>query len=181
MAETVDNRVPLLERLRMLFIISANLDELFEIRIANLKRQLSRGLVGLDTPMLPDKHLAELSRLTHPLVDRLYQILNEILLPELAEQKVFFLSPSHWTQEQAAWLKSFFRSEVSPLVSPIALDLAHPFPKLVNKSLNFIVSLQGKDALGVTAVWLLSMPRVHSRALFNYLTILRRQEIILFI
>jgi polyphosphate kinase len=147
--QALDEVHPLLERLGFLRIFSSNLDEFFEIRVAGLKRQLSlgRAVPGPDG-MLPKELLTRISDLCHDAVDRQYRILNEILLPAMAQENIRFLKREEWTDKQANWVKKYFREQVYPVLTPIGLDPAHPFPKVVNKSLNFIVSLEGKDAFG---------------------------------
>jgi len=98
--------------------------------------------------MLAEEILKEISRTTHEAVDRQYHILNNILLPALREEGVDFLRREDWTEAQIEWVKKYFREQIYPVLTPIALDPSHPFPRLVNKSLNFIVSLDGKDAFG---------------------------------
>ncbi len=145
----LDPDIPLLERLNYALICSANLDEFFEIRVAHLQLQAirqpnSKTLDGYD----PRQVLQAISQMTHQLVSEQYLVLNEQLFPALAEAGIRFVPEEQWTPTQAAWVKQYFRTRVLPLLSPIALDPAHPFPRLVNKSLNFIVSLTGKDAFG---------------------------------
>ena len=147
--QAMDERHPLLERLNFLLIFSDNMDEFFEIRVAELKERLETG-TGRPGPdgMLPGEVLAEISRITHEAVERQYRTLNDVLLPRLAEEGVRFLRREQFTQAQEAWVKRYFRDQIYPVLTPIALDPAHPFPRLVNKSLNFIVSLEGEDAFG---------------------------------
>ena len=144
-----DERHPLMERLNFLLIFSSNMDEFFEIRVAALQNQLETGAAspGPDG-MLPGEILNQISTIAHEAVNRQYRLLNDVLLPALAEEGVNFLRREDWTQEQADWVKRYFRDQIYPVLTPIALDPAHPFPRLVNKSLNFIVPLDGKDAFG---------------------------------
>jgi polyphosphate kinase len=144
-----DERVPLLERLKFLCISCSNLDEFFEIRVAGLKQMIKLGtpLVGQDG-VTPSELFAEVSSRTHTLVDEQYRVLNEVLIPALEKEKIRFVRRSEWTPEQDAWLRSYFQNELLPVLSPLGLDPAHPFPRILNKSLNFIVSLSGKDAFG---------------------------------
>lgn len=145
----LDERVPLLERLRFLLIFSSNMDEFFEIRVAGLKGQiaLDHEFVGPDG-ILPRRALAEISVIAHREIERQYAILNQRLLPELADHGIRIVRRSKWTHKQTLWVRHFFHHEVAPLVTPIGLDPTHPFPLLVNKSLNFIVRLEGVDAFG---------------------------------
>ena len=147
--QAMDEHHPLMERLNFLLIFSSNMDEFFEIRVAGLKNRLETG-TGRPGPdgMLAEEVLAEVARVTHDAVQRQYHILQNILLPALAEEGVHFLRREDWTPAQTEWVKKYFRDQIYPVLTPIALDPAHPFPRLVNKSLNFIVSLDGKDAFG---------------------------------
>jgi polyphosphate kinase len=146
--QAVDPLHPLLERLNFLLIFSRNLDEFFEIRVAGLLQQLPwERAVGPDG-MRAQEVLERLSAVCHAAVERQYRILNEDLLPALAAENIRFLKRDELTAPQSAWVKQYFREQVLPVLTPIGLDPAHPFPRLVNKSLNFIVSLEGKDAFG---------------------------------
>jgi polyphosphate kinase len=144
-----DLRIPLLERVRFLCISCANLDEFFEIRVASLKELLEAGAVqgGPDGLLVPDQLKAIRARCVH-LVDEQYQLLNDVLMPELAQSGVVFLSADGWTEAQTAWLADYFGREVEPVLSPLALDPARPFPKILNKSLNFAVVVEGEDGFG---------------------------------
>jgi polyphosphate kinase len=144
-----DSRVPLLERVRFLCISCANLDEFFEIRVAGLKELLEAGAVqgGPDGLSVPEQLRAIRLRAVH-MVDEQYQLLNDVLMPELAKNGVVFLSPDTWTQAQAIWLAEYFGREVEPVLSPLALDPARPFPKVLNKSLNFAIVVEGEDGFG---------------------------------
>nr|WP_090724166.1 polyphosphate kinase 1 [Neptunomonas qingdaonensis] len=159
--QALDVRYPLLERLMFLLIFSSNLDEFFEIRVADQLRQLKYGreTVGPDA-MYPKKVLEKIREISLINVDRQYRILNEIMFPEMEQQGIHFLRRRDWTPEQLEWIKTFFEEKVVPVISPIGLDPAHPFPRLVNKSLNFIVQLDGKDAFGrETGLAIIPAPR----------------------
>jgi polyphosphate kinase len=144
-----DRRIPLLERVRFLCISCANLDEFFEIRVASLKELLEAGAVqgGPDGLSVPDQLKAIRARAVS-LVAEQYELLNDVLMPELSAGGVFFVSPDTWTEAQAAWLAEYFEREVEPVLSPLALDPARPFPKILNKSLNFAVVVEGEDGFG---------------------------------
>src|SRR5690606_10673066 len=147
--QAMDERHPLMERLNFLLIFSSNMDEFFEIRVAQLRNRMeTRTGVPAADGLYPEETLKRISEISHEAVNRQYHILNDILLPALAEEGVHFLRREHWSAEQAEWVKRYFRDQIYPVLTPIALDPAHPFPRLVNKSLNFIVSLDGKDAFG---------------------------------
>ncbi len=147
--QALDERTPLLERLKFLLIFSRNMDEFFEIRVAGLKGQiaLDHEMIGPDG-IAPKRALAEISEIAHRQIERQYTILNERILPELVTHGIRIVRRTQWTHKQKLWVRRYFREEVAPLVTPIGLDPTHPFPLLVNKSLNFIVRLDGVDAFG---------------------------------
>ncbi|WEK31196.1 MAG: polyphosphate kinase 1 [Candidatus Pseudomonas phytovorans] len=147
--QALDENYPLLERLKFLLIFSSNLDEFFEIRVAGLKKQINfaREQAGADG-LQPHQALARISELVHIEVDRQYAILNDVLLPELEKHQIRFIRRRYWTPKLKTWVRRYFRDEIAPIITPIGLDPTHPFPLLVNKSLNFIVELEGVDAFG---------------------------------
>jgi len=162
-----DPSVPLLERLRFLCITSSNLDEFFEIRVAGLKQQVAYGASqrGPDN-LSPQEQLSRISDVAHRLVDDQYHVLNDDLLPALASEGIRFLKRSQWNARQAGWVRSYFNRELLPLLSPLGLDPAHPFPRILNKSLNFLVTLEGKDAFGRdTGVAIVGAPRALPRVI----------------
>jgi polyphosphate kinase len=144
-----DKSVPLLERLRFLCISSTNLDEFFEIRVAGLKEQVKYGSVqtGADN-MTPVEMLKRISEVCRDLVSEQYRLLNEVLIPDLAKEKIRIIRRANWKPKHTRWVKRYFNRELLPVLSPIGLDPAHPFPKVLNKNLYFIISLEGKDAFG---------------------------------
>lgn len=144
-----DASTPLLERLRFLTISSSNLDEFFEIRVAGLKQQIAAGVAKAGPDGLrPHEVLPRVAEFARQLVVEQYRILNEHLLPALDREGIRILKRSTWNPARRRWIQRYFEREVLPVLTPIGLDPAHPFPKIVNKSLNFVVSLQGKDAFG---------------------------------
>src|SRR6202521_2845532 len=147
--QAFDESVPLLERLKFLCISCSNLDEFFEIRVAGLKQlqELGGGPLAPDGMSIPEQLAAIHDRATRLVADQ-YRCLNSLLLPELAAEGVPLLGPTEWTAQQSAWLEQYFEREVEPVLSPLGLDPARPFPRIQNKSLNFIVRLSGKDAYG---------------------------------
>ena len=144
-----DETLPLLERLFFLCIFSRNLDEFFEIRVSGLKERLAHGLLqpGPDG-LAPAAVLTAVSETAHRLVDDQYEILNRDLLPGLEREGIRFLARESWSEELSRWVASYFDNQVLPVMSPMGLDPAHPFPRILTKSLNFIVQLSGKDAFG---------------------------------
>jgi polyphosphate kinase len=149
LAQAKDEDLPLLERLRFLCIASAVLDEFFEIRVAGLKQQEAYGSTqrGPDNLSAPEQ-LRAITEIAHGLVAEQYRVLNEELLPRLDRQGIRLLAPGDWNPRQRQWLKRYFNRELAPVISPIALDPAHPFPQPLNKNLVFIVALDGEDAFG---------------------------------
>ncbi|MGH8581846.1 MAG: polyphosphate kinase 1 [Gammaproteobacteria bacterium] len=144
-----DDGVPLLERLRFLCIVSSNLDEFFEIRVAGLKQQVAfNAAQAVPEQLSPAEQLKRVSEATRALVRGQYATLNEVLIPRLAAQGVRFLKRVDWPPRLETWIKRYFNRELLPVLSPMGLDPAHPFPRILNKSLNFIVTLEGKDAFG---------------------------------
>lgn len=136
---------PLLERLRFLCIVSSNLDEFFEVRAAPhvdaMRDNIKNSAISI-------KSYETISEIAHLLVAKQYQIFNSELMPALAKQGVHLVSNAERNTAQRRWVSRYFESDVRPLLIPIALDPAHPFPQVANKSLNFIVLLSGKDAFG---------------------------------
>lgn len=167
LAQAEDQRVPLLERLKYLCIVSSNLDEFFEIRVAGLKEQLGLAGVAAGADGLDAKHvLKRVSEQAHMIVERQYEVLNDEILPALKTCGIDFLRRTSWNDTQRAWIKNYFFQEVMPVLTPIGLDPAHPFPRVLNKSLNFSVELQGKDAFGRnTARAIVQAPRVLPRTI----------------
>ncbi|MAS25673.1 MAG: polyphosphate kinase 1 [Oceanospirillaceae bacterium] len=159
--QALDERHPLLDRLFFLCIFSKNLDEFYEVRVANLTQQLAyaREQAGADG-MHPQQVLSAIHTLCSATVERQYHILNDTLLPALKAENIHFLRRADLTDAQREWVRAYFEESVQPLVSPIGLDPSHPFPRLVNKSLNFIVALEGKDAFGrQTGMAIIPAPR----------------------
>jgi polyphosphate kinase len=164
--ENAENtRNPLLERLRFLCIVSSNLDEFFEIRVAGLKEQITLGAPSSEPDgMAPRQVFRLVADTAHEIVARQYQLLNADLLPKLAHEGIRFLRRGEWTPAQQDWVRAYFFREVMPLLTPIGLDPAHPFPRVLNKSLNFAVELEGKDAFGrKSGAAIVQAPRVLPR------------------
>lgn len=140
---------PLLERLMFLLIFSSNLDEFFEIRVSGLKKQLDFGRQRPSADgSRPERVLKAIHEEVRVAVAEQYRILNEELFPSLRQQRICFLHRHEWNKDIIKWAKKYFHDEILPVISPLGLDPAHPFPRLVNKSLNFILKLDGKDAFG---------------------------------
>jgi polyphosphate kinase len=167
LALAAEKRHPLLERLRFLCILSSNLDEFFEIRVAGLKAEIEAGAppIGPDR-MRPEEVFRRVAQEAHEIVAQQYQLLNREVLPGLAAAGVRFLRRADFTSAQTEWIRSYFTREVMPVLTPIGLDPAHPFPRVLNKSLNFAVELEGKDAFGRSSgIAIVQAPRALPRVL----------------
>ena len=148
LAQAMDEQVPLLERLRFLCISCTNLDEFFEIRAAAVRHAQEFGLPPAPDGMSPQEILTAIHDRAAELVEQQYRCWNEVLRPALQDAGIGILSPSTWTPRQRRWLRAYFRNEIMPVLSPLGLDPSHPFPKILNKSLNIVVVLKGTDAFG---------------------------------
>ena len=144
-----DESIPLLERLRFLCISSTNMDEFFEVRVASYKQLAEIGAPAPGTETLtPQQLLEDIRQRVRLLVWQQYEMLNKVIIPEFANEHIHFPQSRDWTAEQRAWLRELFRSEIVPVLTPLTLDPSRPFPRLLNKSLNFVIRLKGKDAFG---------------------------------
>ena len=138
---------PLLERLRFLTICSTIVDEFFEIRVAGIKQRIQFAI----SDDRPDElgQVEVLNRINTEVSSLLleqYRLLNESVLPELSEVGIKVLKREKWSKEQRKWISAYFHREVTPVLTPVGLDTSHPFPRVLNKSLNMIVSIEGEDA-----------------------------------
>jgi len=167
LSQAKNPHTPLLERLRFLCIFSSNLDEFFEIRVAGLKEQIKLNSVAVTTDGLTASAAFKLvSNEAHALVEAQYDLLNNEIFPKLAAEDIYFLRRSAWTEEQRAWIRDYFLRDVMPVLTPIGLDPSHPFPRVLNKSLNFAVELEGKDAFGRSSgAAIVQAPRVLPRVI----------------
>ena len=155
--------VPVLERLRYLCIVSSNLDEFFEVRA---EPHVMGSLQEIKSGQYTTDSLSAIADKTNAMVARQYALYNDDLLPTLQRQGYRLLSHGERNAEQRRWVRSFFQREVQPLLVPVGLDPAHPFPKVANKSLNFIVQLSGKDAFGrANEIAIVKVPRVLPRVI----------------
>jgi len=149
LAMTRDERLPLLERLRFLSIARVLLDEFFEVRVAALKQRIQHGAASPGPDGITPLNLQALIRESAvELSDEQYRCYQEDLKPQLAREGIRFLESAAWTERQRRWLHRYFQRELLPILSPLGLDPAHPFPRILTKSLNFLVELRGRDAFG---------------------------------
>ncbi|MBT9494431.1 MAG: polyphosphate kinase 1 [Paucibacter sp.] len=153
--------VPLLERLRYVCIVSSNLDEFFEVRFADM----------LDAARDPQSSISSrdverVGRAAHALIDEQYSIFNEHLTPKMRDESIVILNHADRDAAQRQWVAKYFEREVRPLLVPVGLDPAHPFPQVANKSLHFIARLSGKDAFGRdNRIAIVKVPRVLPRVI----------------
>jgi len=149
LSQATNTRLQLLERLRFLCISRQLLDEFFEVRVAGLRQRIAHGAAkpGSDG-ITPRNTLRKIRESTLKLIEGQYRVFHENLKPALDKQGIRFLETGQWTDRQRAWLHRYFMRELMPVLSPLGLDPAHPFPRILTKSLNFAVELRGKDAFG---------------------------------
>ena len=143
LAEARDPQVPLLERVKFFSIFSSNLDEFFEVRVAGIKQQIESDIVNQSVDGLTaSERLHAIQKRVHELVDEQYVCWREQLLPDLARHGIRFLNVDQLDESDLKWLREYYLSQVRPVLTPLAIDPAHPFPQLLNKSLNMIVQLE---------------------------------------
>ncbi|WP_150048134.1 MULTISPECIES: polyphosphate kinase 1 [Methylomonas] len=149
LAQALDESLPLLERLNYLCISCSNLDEFYEVRVASLLQMAEMDASAISADGLSiHEQLEKIAFKAHELVSEQYRVLNEVLIPRLENERIRFLRRDRWSESQKNWLEKYFNEELLPILTPVGLDSAHPFPRILNKSLNFIISLTGKDAFG---------------------------------
>ncbi|HUL41784.1 MAG TPA: polyphosphate kinase 1 [Burkholderiales bacterium] len=165
LAQAEDPAVPLLERLKFICIVSSNLDEFFEIRVAGLKERIESESGGAGTNgMSAQQVLKRVAEEVRKLLARQYDLFYEEIVPQLSAQGIRFLRRTQWNDAQREWVKAYFFREMLPVLTPIGLDPSHPFPRMLNKSLNFAVELQGRDAFGRNSgVAMVQAPRILPR------------------
>ncbi|OSI35341.1 polyphosphate kinase 1 [Neisseria dumasiana] len=167
LAQAQDTRIPLLERLRFLCIVSSNLDEFFEVRMAYLKREHKQNPnLILDSGRTPAETIELTTQAARELIREQYALFNDELQPALSKEGIHFYRRRNWTAEQRAWIEDYFDRELLQVLTPIGLDPSHPFPRPLNKSLNFAVELEGNDAFGrASGMAIVQAPRILPRVL----------------
>jgi polyphosphate kinase len=144
--EGQDSKNPLLERLKFLCIVASNLDEFFEVRVAGLKQQRLSDISAPGPDALsPSEQLAAVSVRVRKMVDDQYCLWNDELVPSLEQNSIFFLRYDELTDEEKKHYTEYFEKSVYPVLTPLAVDPVHPFPQLLNKSLNVAVELEGAE------------------------------------
>jgi polyphosphate kinase len=161
LAQAQREDVPLLERLRYVTIVSSNLDEFFEVRVADYieaAREPSSGITAAD--------LAAVAQAAHELIAEQYALFNEAVMPALEREGIRVLNHDQRTAAQRDWVQAFFEAQVRPLLVPLSLDPSHPFPQVANKSLNFIARVAGRDVFGrENHIAIVKVPRVLPRVI----------------
>ena len=167
LAQASRAEMPLLERLRYITIVSSNMDEFFEVRFADAIGAMREAMTGPDARTDPQRdELRAVAQEAHALIDSMYATFNDAVMPALQQQGITILNHAERTPAQRAWVSRFFRRDVQPLLLPVGLDPAHPFPQVANKSLNFIVRLGGQDAFGrENAIAIVKVPRALPRVI----------------
>lgn len=160
-----DLAIPLLERLRFLCISSTNLDEFFEVRVAGLQQRTELSSEPLSADGMTAADILQAIRIQAvELIEEQYRVLNECLIPDLAQAQIHLIKRDNWTAAQEDWLRHYFDNDLLPILSPLGLDPAHPFPRILNKSLNFIVLVEGQDAFDRhSGMAIVQAPRALSR------------------
>ena len=143
--QAFSDQYPLLERTRFLSFVSSNLDQFYEIRVAGLMQKVDAGITrrSLDGS-LPESLLNEVRQKAHAMSLREYECWREHLQPELAKEGITFKRIEKLSKEEFLWLRAYFRREVYPVLTPLAIDPTHPFPLIANKSLNLLVALRNR-------------------------------------
>ena len=163
LAQARRSDVPLLERLRYITIVSSNMDEFFEVRFADALEAM-RSATANDDPQREALRQAALE--AHELIDDKYAVLNDEVMPALAALGIAIVNHAERSDAQRAWVAKYFETQVQPLLLPVGLDPAHPFPQVANKSLNFIVKLGGRDAFGRdNSIAIVKVPRALPRVI----------------
>ena len=157
---------PLLERLKFFCIVSTNLDEFFEVRVAGLKQQIESGdPTRSPDGLTPTETLQRITTRTRELLKEQQACWHSELVPQLAKHRVRLVSASGLDSKELKWVEEFYRSQVRPVLTPLGNDPSHPFPQLLNKSLNLVVELEIDDQEGISQKRLavVQLPRVLPR------------------
>jgi len=153
--------VPLLERLRYITIVSSNIDEFFEVRVAELVEASHQPRAAAAR-----RNLAAVAKAAHELIDAQYALFNDQVMPALGSVGVMIINHAQRTVRQSQWVRRFFNAQVRPLLVPVSLAPSHPFPLVANKSLNFIVRLGGRRGLGGSSpIAIVKVPRALPRVI----------------
>lgn len=156
---------PVIERLKFLSISSSNLDEFFEIRVAGLIQQVESGAVQVGVDGLgPKEQLRRIHDVVNSLVSYQYHCFQEKIIPRLKENGISFLTVNQLSKADLSWVNRYFREQVFPILTPLAIDPAHPFPQIANKTLNVLVCLDNPETPEVEELMaVLPVPRILPR------------------
>ena len=142
-----DKEIPLLERIRFLAIFTSNLDEFFMVRVASLKRKIEAGVGNVNSAgFVPREQMKVLLKRTHELVERQSKCFHSELIPELSKIGVNFLTWDELTESELVYLQDLFTSKIYPVLTPLGVDPAHPFPHISGLSLNIGIQLRNPDS-----------------------------------
>src|SRR5690625_1453885 len=163
--QAMSEKNPLLERLKFLSIVSSNLDEFFEIRVAGLLQQVESGIINAGKDGLnPKEQLRRIHDVVGALVVDQHRCFREEIVPALRKEGIFFLTVKELSKSDLAWIKSYFNEQVFPVLTPLAIDPAHPFPQILNKGLNILVTVEHPEADEPTPMMaILPVPRILPR------------------
>jgi len=163
--EARDEENPLLERLKFFCIVSSNLDEFFEVRVAGIKQQIEASSAArVEDGLTPAETFRAIAKRVHRQVADQYDCWQKQLRPQLAQNGIRFLKSAEFKETDRRWLEGYYRSEVMPVLTPLAIDSAHPFPQLLNRSLNLIVQLEdAADGKVAHRLAIVQVPRVLPR------------------
>src|SRR4051812_9390419 len=163
--EAISTDNPLLERVKFFTITSSNLDEFFEVRVAGLKQQIESEVVerSMDGRTATETFRA-VRRRVRAMIDQQYQLFREQLVPELIRNNIIFHDPAQLTGHDRTFIENYYHTQVRPVLTPLGIDPAHPFPQLLNKSLNVVVSLElERDGETERRLGVVQVPRVLPR------------------
>jgi len=163
--QALNPKYPLLERVRYIGFVSSNLDEFFEIRVAGLMQQVESGSNIEPGPdgLNPSEQLKRIREVALQLVKDQYKCWHEVLVPELAKERIYFKLFTQLSDKEESWAREYFETEIYPVLTPLAIDPAHPFPQLLNKSLNILVELENPEEENNPFMAIIPVPRILPR------------------
>lgn len=163
--QALDGRTPLLERVKFFCIFSSNLDEFFEVRVAGIKQQIESDVVARSVDgRTATETFRAINRRVRGMLEQQYRCWREELKPQLAEHGIAFLGLDDLGPSDRAYLEQHYHAQIRPVLTPLAIDPAHPFPQLLNKTLNIMVQLElVKDGTPIKHLAVVQVPRVLGR------------------
>ena len=156
---------PLLERMKYLAFVGSNLDEFFEVRVAGLMQQIKSGLVECGPDGLePKDQLNRIERIVKELIDDQYNCWYNKIVPKLEKEQIYFRDYCALTSKEKQWVKQYFEQQVFPILTPIAIEQAHPFPHLINKALYILTAIiDQKKSKNKSLMGIVTVPRILPR------------------